>query len=299
MKCDFQPGSRRCERCIKKDFTDCRVDERRKPSGPNVRERLLHNMRAKDQLIAGLLKHIFDPSAQTPLGIMPNRIDAGSLTRTIYPPSPEDTDSDAPGTVPGLAQQRASAGTLLSLVAQANSSIRATPAWKLEVTSSDESDDESETDSDPAAEQREQRDLARATMQALPAEHYPLGLISRLSLQESTPTPLEQAITDLQPTDDHTALLDTVVKSEDGGASEVPNKDVKAAAGANLAPVNFGLENPRYFHPGEYTVPAGLQTFVLCQLTTIRLLAPPYARCLSTPPIRPCRELATSTDHHR
>ncbi|KZV89366.1 hypothetical protein EXIGLDRAFT_751195 [Exidia glandulosa HHB12029] len=149
MKCTFMPGSERCERCIKKGHPECRVEGRKRNPGPNARELLLRDLKAKDALIAGLLKHIFDPHMGTPLSIAAGRLDPSSLTRTILPPSPPDTEADDERTAPrGMGVQG-----LMSLLTQASASIArggaggGAAAWKLEEESSDSDEDEHEHES--------------------------------------------------------------------------------------------------------------------------------------------------------
>lgn len=192
---------------------DCRVTERRKAPGPSARERLLHELRAKDQLIASLLRQISKPD-------------------TVSVEAPRFS-----GPISGLARR-----TLPDRGPGASGSIGETLAWELGITSNGENNNEDETSSDCGDEEFERRDLARAAMQALPAESYPLGLISRLSLGEEVSVPVERAITDIKMEDDYTNLLDTVApKIDDAGTSVVPNNDFRTASGPASSMLAHGI----------------------------------------------------------
>ncbi|EJD43975.1 hypothetical protein AURDEDRAFT_185270 [Auricularia subglabra TFB-10046 SS5] len=264
MKCNFTPPNTFCDRCIKKGHSECRVEGRVKKQGPNAREILLRQMKEKDALIAGLLKHIFDPHMGTPLALAASRIDPATLSRNVLPPSPSETASederpqhrkpsrDTLSSIERLEQhaQKAGPSALLSLVSQAGASLRAPPAWKLEEDSGDESDEDSdeagEDEDDERARVKAERDNAGpGKLHSIPGEQYPLGLLARISLQDTQPTPLETAIAKLEHGGSPTDLLHEVGKVDPNEPTDAKNPPIP-----KIPPSNIGLENPRYFHPG-------------------------------------------------
>ncbi|KAH7098785.1 hypothetical protein BKA62DRAFT_773051 [Auriculariales sp. MPI-PUGE-AT-0066] len=72
VKCNFQPGSIECDRCIKKGCDDCRISEPKKRAGLNTRETLQREMREKDRLIATLLRYISNTSSLSSIDMLPN-----------------------------------------------------------------------------------------------------------------------------------------------------------------------------------------------------------------------------------
>ena len=153
-------------------------------------------------------------------------------------------------------EQKTAATALLSLVTQAGASLRAPAAWKQQ---EEDSDDDSETTSDD--EEADSDDVpsssarARAAkgapfegqgkLHSLPGDFTPHGLIARMSLADSAPTPLEAAIAKLEPGESPVKLLHEVGKLD-------PNEhgDAKNPPMPKIPPTKVGLENPRYYHPG-------------------------------------------------
>lgn len=265
MKCTFAPGNDKCDRCIKKGHPECRVEGRKRNPGPkcvvreirrrrpltrprSARELLLREMKAKDALIAGLLKHIFDPHMGTPLALAPGRIDPASLVRTMLPPSPPATatsDDDDQRTEQQHARQKAASGSLLSLLTQAGASLRApTSAWRLE-EESDSSDEPSSDDESEDAPRAKPPPAVPVKLHSLPSDFTPHGLIARMSLDDPVPTALEAAIGKLEPGDNPVKLLDEV-----GALDPAEQGDAKNPPMPKIPPTKVGLENPRYYHPG-------------------------------------------------